>query len=378
MGFFPAPLAAQAQPERSIVFLAPEADDPAVAASLREALAAQLADVSVRPVFDSEQARSVDLIDFVEQSRSLAERENAVGVFWLDTARPDEWMLYLLDPAGERLLVRRAGSSAQSVAAAVEAVAVIIKGSTVALLGGHALGLPGEGEAVSSDSRWVQIDPETQGRVTEPVGAEVSPEPGKQEGSGPLLVRIDSPPTSAPKIDAQGTGLRLAAAYRGADFAPETGWQSGVGLRASWIWLVGPYAGAGYTFTGAESVRRGLLELSVQRHPVELFGGYRFRNGRIRFDAELGAVLDILSRSTAEPRDGFGVSEDRSRLVVGIQPRTRIEYTPFGATALFSGLGVSFFTNNFEYVGDLPAREVLLAPRPVQLEIEAGLAVYLR
>ena len=76
-----------------------------------------------------------------------------------------------MDPAGERLLVRRADSTSESTAAAIEAVAVISKGSTVALLGGHALSLPAQVEEDSYDSYWLQIDPETRSRVT-PVRAD--------------------------------------------------------------------------------------------------------------------------------------------------------------------------------------------------------------
>jgi hypothetical protein len=196
--------------------------------------------------------------------------------------------------------------------------------------------------------------------------------------SGALLVRIETPPSQSVEQDRAGTGFRLAAAYRGTDFAAQTGWQSGVVLWAGWVSVSGLYAGAGYTFTGSESVRRDPVQLSVQRHPIELFGGYRFGGRSLRFDAELGAVLDILSREANAPETGFAASQDGSRLVFGLAPRTRVEYAPFGATALFAGLAVAFFPNKFEYVGDFITREVLLDPRLVRVDIEAGLAVYLR
>jgi hypothetical protein len=374
----PANLAAQQTPTRSIVFLAPGTGETGVSDSLREAVTAQLSDVLVRPVFEHTLASPADLLDFVEAGRAIAARENAVGVFWLDTARQDEWMLYLLDPAGERLLEREAGSSTESLPAAVEAVAVIIKGSTVALLRGQALVQLAAGRSSGPDSSWVQIDPDTGGRASRRVKPETAGGTGEEGSSGALMVHVDTPPGPVPEADAKGSGFRLAAAYRGADFAPQSGWQSGVGLWAGWIWSNGLYAGASYTFTGIESVRRDPLELSVQRHPLELFAGFRFPKGSVRFDAELGAMLDILSREAGPPQAGFAASQDRTRLVLGLLPRTRIEYAPFGGTALFAGLGISFLVNNFEYVGDFTAREVLLAPRTIRLELEAGLAVYLQ
>jgi hypothetical protein len=373
---FPTPLAGQEKPARSIVFLAPEAGDPEVEASLRESIAAQLSDVLVRPVFDRAEASSDALVDFAERGGLLARSENAAGVFWLDAANQDDWKLYLLDPDGERLLVRGVGSSVESFPAAVEAVGVIVRGSAIALLYGQALGRTGEAEVTSS--AWVQIGTDgrhkgsLRGREEDPVG-----EKG-QDKTGALLVRIKTPSTAGAGEDPEGTGFRLAAAYRGSDFATQTGWQSGVGLWAGWVSVAGLYAGAGYTFTGSESVRRDPVQLSVQRHPIELFGGYRFGGRIVRFDAELGAVFDVMSRRAGVPQAGFAASQDRSRLVFGLAPRTRVEYAPFGGAALYAGLGVSFFANNFEYVGDFVAREVLLGPRPVRVEIEAGLAVYLR
>jgi hypothetical protein len=126
-----------------------------------------------------------------------------------------------------------------------------------------------------------------------------------------------------------------------------------------------------------ERIRKDLYEFRIARHPIELFLGYRHAMGRFALDGELSAVFDIADREALFSGSDLVSSPDRSELVFGLTPRARIAYAPVAQFALFVGMGVSFFINNFKYVGDIPKRRVLLDPQSTRLDIETGLAMRL-
>jgi hypothetical protein len=367
-------IAQQEQPSRGVVFLVSKTGDPAIAISLQDAIAAQLADVPVRLVFEVSSTGSPAMRELIDTGKATAEREDAVGVFWLDTEKEDDWLLYLVDPGEERLLVRRAGSSTESVPAAIEAVAVIVKASALALLHGQTIGLSPAERSMPDTTQWVRVEPESpapaaidEQQETEVKGT-VSEEP---------YIRIDLPPPVQDLPEDERSLLRLAIAYRGAAFAREVSWQNGLGLWAGWISRIGLYGGAGYEIIASQRISHESLEFSVDRHPIELFAGYRYRVGRFAVDGELAAILDIVIRRAQSPESGFRASDDRTRLVFGLLTRARAEYAPVQNVAFFAGAGISFFFNNFEYVGDFEQREVLLSPRKVCPDIEVGAAIRL-
>ncbi len=200
----------------------------------------------------------------------------------------------------------------------------------------------------------------------------------------------EKPPESEPvcKDCEPGWGrARLAVALRSGPFGEQTfgrktDWQMGMGLWAGWMSSFGLYAGIGYFLVPSEYVSVASTELTLTRHPIEVFAGYRFGLDQFAADGELAVVLDLSSRrAEAAGSDQLDADPaDRTWLAVGLLPRLRIEYAALEPVAIFLGLGLQVLLRRVEYLGDFPQggeyprSGVLLRPHLISPQVEVGLA----
>jgi hypothetical protein len=270
-------------------------------------------------------------------------------VFWIELDGQAQWFVFMMDPLDERILVRPVDASAP--AAAVEAVAVIVKASTQALLAGNLDSLEAEELAPPPPAPPLVAEPAP---TPPPAAPSPPPPPREPEGRG---------------------GLRLALGYAGCTFADEHTWQSGLSLTASWIARSGLYGGLGYAWYAA-TVPDDPVGIEVRRHPVTALFGKRLWKGALAVDLELGLVVDVLTRHTTDTPGGYRASGDSTRVVAALAPRLRTELTVVAPVALFLDLGLGYVLNNFEYIATDPER-VVLSPHRLRAELGAGVAVRL-
>jgi hypothetical protein len=370
---------------RAVVFTILRETDPAILGLIRDALQAQLSDIPVRLVFTGGSQESAELRNLIDKGKSIAKSEDAVGVFWLDANQREDWLLYLVDPDGERVLVRRAGPGLESLAATVEAVAVITRSSSIALLEGQAEDNPQEKESGAGESEWQEIKPQAQTEL-EKNKAEKEEEIEKQK---PVASQQSNEPSRGAKKNeeslSESSRARLALAYRGTTFARQYEWQSGISIWAGWITEFRIYFGLGYFWIPETTITTQLksynasAEFSVERYPVETFIGYQYCIGDFAFEGELGAIIDIIARQAKAPADqaGFTRTDDQTGVDVGVLARGRVEYFLQRHITLFLGLSFEYFLRNFDYVAKFEQSETLLRPNPARFSLEIGLAFYL-
>ncbi len=138
--------------ETAVVFLVQDTTEVSVVAALGEAIRAQLADARTRVVMAATGMESLVLQHLVDLGEDWARQEAAVGVFFLDARRDEQWLLYLVDPKSQRVLVRRAGASLESLHAAIETVAVITEAAATALAAQQAAAAQGISPPPAGDS----------------------------------------------------------------------------------------------------------------------------------------------------------------------------------------------------------------------------------
>src|SRR6185503_11183674 len=144
------------------------------------------------------------------------------------SAAEKDWLIYLAEPHGERVLVRRIPVGADGTVAAVEAAAVITRESTEALLAGQKIGM-------------------------EPIvmPAEPGAPPAPATPTQPSAPRPRTPAAPEPRH-----GVVLSLAYYGDGFARRIPWQSGVRLSAVFRSSLGLYAGLGYVRYSEVNINR--------------------------------------------------------------------------------------------------------------------------
>jgi hypothetical protein len=341
--------AVAAKPTRAIVFATPVS--PGLEAALRDALTAQLSGSDAEVVFERIATEGAPLRTQVSEARSLASAHDAVGVFWLDSARAGDWLLYLAEPAGERVLVRRLpfdskNLDAGAVAAAVEAVAVITRQSTDALLAGQTIGM-------------------------QPVDVPSAPVTGTQPNDTPARLRL---PPRPPVADRH---FSLSIGYYGDSTATSAGWQGGASLGGAYRFDNGLFVGATYVAFRELSVEATDVAFRITRTPIQAQFGAAFGHRRVVPAVELRGIVEVLDRVVVSADPALEPTPASTRVVLFLAPRFRLEckLTP-GLRLYFAG-GVDVAMNRFSFVSRIDGTErPLLEQRLLRPAGELGFSVW--
>lgn len=331
----------EAQAETSVVFMSVPEVDPQLEREAVEAMQAQLMGISTRLVVRDGQVDET-MRGRIDRALALAAEESATAVFWIEVDDSGQILHYTVEAGrGDRALVRRTGTDAGSRSAQLEAVAVITRRSTDALLRGGEIGVGFE---------------------------EVRPEPPRDPEPEPVV----TPPAPATPERQRGT-FRFALAYSGTTYAPEHVWQSGMNLRAGWRFPFGLLIDVGYTLN--VPARRSIdgVELTVARHPIELGVGYRRAWQWLAIEAELAGIADVNTRRTLSAEPGFLTTEDDARLVLGFAPRVRLEWLATRVLRVFVSAAMPVYPTAFAYVGDLPERTAFFRPWRLRGQTRLGI-----
>jgi hypothetical protein len=321
--------------------------------SLRDALTAQLSGGPVTLVFEHFTDGTAALAHRMSEARALAESHHARGVFWIDTQADGDWLLYLAEPGGDRTLVRRIEVEANGDDAAVEAVAVITRQSSEALLSGGTIGM----EEVRRDTHPAAS--------TEPPTSSREPEPSP-------------PPTPhASRSHPSFRGLSLSTAYAGDFPADAIGWNSGLALSAAYHLTFGLYFAAGYTFIRDSELEISPILLRITRNPFAAEVGYSFGHGPVVVSLGGRFIIELLGRHAVSTSGSFSGTPDSTRTTVYLSPRARIDIGLSPALAVYGALGADFGLNRFSFVSHVDGGDrVLLEPNVVRPAAELGLSFW--
>jgi hypothetical protein len=332
--------------------------------ALEDALATQLLALPVDVVFDVQDEPSSAIEQRMDAMKQSAIEHRAVAVFWLDVRTADRWFLYAVDAQVEHMVLRPLVAKPDSREATIESVAVIVRATTDALLHGETL----------------------PAAVVPPLAAAVVPPPAAQKAK---------PTTPWPVVNADRntSALRLAAGYVGTTFAKQLKWQSGLGVRADWVWSAGPFLGLGYTFFEvAEFNRPEPIRFTLARHPIALRSGLRFASGDFTFTGELDAEIELREGTSTNNLNVVGdsmftASNRPPRVVYSVCPKLESEFSITSWLRVYAGAGADIVLSSVDYkvdkitnppdMADKPKDppQPILEPSPVRLTVQAGIAV---
>lgn len=322
----------------TVVFFAPQELPSGLRSALEDALGAQLSLLPAALRFETAASTPVAMVDRLQLAKQTALQHDALAVFWLDVNPSGPWYLYAVDARAERMVMRPLAGRSPSREADIEAVALIVRATSEALLHGE-----------------------------------------------PLAAASDTPSTPLPKRkpwpveQAQGqSALRLSAAYMGTTFSKDMSWAHGFAVRAAWLFPAGPYVGVGYTFIPPLHFNIDPVRFRIDRYPFALYAGLRFRHGDLTFSGELGAEVELRNRRTLEARDNFEPDEEQRKTIYNVCPKLEAEYAVMPWLALFGGVGIDVVVGNFAYTTrntETPEPRMILNPHWIRLTLHVGIGI---
>ncbi|MDH5671511.1 MAG: hypothetical protein OEZ06_05130 [Myxococcales bacterium] len=315
--------------------------EPAAVRGLRDAMEAQFSLLDVSLHFELDASGATSLGARLAEAKALSDQiGGAAAVFWIDPQTDGRWLMHLMDPLEERIVVRAIELGEEAIdgsGAQAEAAAVMARVSAQALLSGQ------------------------------PLPAELAVEPPVEPAPDPAPRA--PPPERAPPAPA----LRLFTGYSGIDFAEEVGFRHGLGLGLT-------YLGLKTMTVSVESALQPTMEvehfsddgtsaarLEVFRVPLRLYAGYRRPLGPVELELQGGGLIEIQRSTThvdtrllrseppAQARGGRTTVEaepQATHSMWGLSLRVHAYYPLTADLGAFAGLGLDLIPNNFPYYAE--------------------------
>lgn len=341
--------------ERRVVFVVPDLDEDADA-QLRDALLAQFTLVQAELSFAPPRSMGRTQAERLSALAATAARADALAAFYLDVEPNGRWLLHVFDASRERLVLRPLDGSGAQRAAAIEAVAVMTRESTRALIEGQPLPEP-------EPSRPVVV------AETEPAPA---PPPAPPAPSAP------PPPSSRRSWLRPRLSLGYVATTFGDEGAARQGAAFSLGQRLRDDLRVS--LGADLTLPVSHEATP---PFEVRAVPVRVGVALRMAETRtLALELEGVVTLEWLVRHSLEPESTSPTSPtvelapDAVDFVAAAGLRAHGELAVGGPWALWIALGSDILFNPYAYVAlrDRVSHELLALYR-VRLVGQLGVAV---
>lgn len=342
-------------PARVVVHLdtGPEAS---LTPALREALQAQFTAVPAQLETREVHEPPGDMPARMRSGREAARRHGAFAVFWIEARPQQPWMLYMMDPSGDRLLARELPGEEATANASIEAAAVIVAGATGALLRGEPVEL-----------RIAAMAPPRQDATPPPP----PPPPPPTTEAAPDTHATPAAPPPPPDTPAR---LRMWIGYHGQAVASELAWQEGIGASLALRPVADLWLGLAYVDAMTETVGEA-ARFELRRGTARVSAGYALSLGPLWIEPEAALAMEVVRRHSLPGDGGFDPRPDQTRIVWGLEPAVSVMLPLGESTGLRARLGSEIILNNFKYMTESPEARVELAPRVVQPSVELGLSL---
>ncbi|MCP4676410.1 MAG: hypothetical protein GY854_13035 [Deltaproteobacteria bacterium] len=279
-----------------------------------QAVEGQLSDLHA--VFEVEWRENFadDLPAQVELAGEIAQRVDAVTVFWCDFNRPNEVYLYLSDAGDGRVLVRQLDTAQEG--DRFETLALIVHSAVSAMLRGGKIDV-----AVSSPP-------------------EKKTEPPKEK-------------KPAPRQDIQTkkkVHLELEIGYALGGHSSRKPLIHGLDVGLSIVFARGLFVFAGYTFRGPIKINALGIAIDIQNHPIHLGLGYRWTLQRLSLSGALALTGDFVSQETRAVATDTAESIDNNDFLFYISPLVTAALSVVGRVAIFLTIGADFSMNDVRYI----------------------------
>lgn len=343
-----APPAAEHDGARAVVLVAPAAPEGA-AARVLEVIRAQLSEMPIRLVIEPATGGAQPFGQRIERALELSRRHRAAGTFWVDLAEQGDLLLYLFEPLGKKVLVRRVpvpDSKASDVAA--EEMGLIARATVVALLEGREIGM----EAAETAAPQPPARP--------------SPAPLPREGR-------EERPSEPARADDPGAAMVIAS-YVGTrldERIDQHGLAVGAGVRHRWARLA-----ASYTFVRELHLEAAGTTTTAQRHPMEVAAGIFHVFHPFALGFELGVVAELYTRRSEATDPILEPTPAEHRWLWALSPRVFFSWSATAELRLFAAAGPETLLNRFDFIVQSgPDRRVVFAPWSVRPRLQIGATI---
>lgn len=307
----PPPPAREPAAERPVVVVSVAAHGTD-ADRVAEALMTHLTAGDLRVVFDRSGPASTSAAELRESlswAANTARRHNAVGVLWVDVSQPDELVLSSANSTGERVLTRRIPADPNSPAAALEALGIIARTTSLALAAGHEIGVH------------------------------------RREHDAVTVMKERTPPQ--PPWPRVVVGIE----YAGGNYADRIPWQHGVGTQVLGRPIPKLLFGLGYTYVFPAVARHPVAALEIQRNPVAALFGYHHDLGKRGSVELMGSMsVDPVRVRVAGVRPPLLAEEPATRVLAAGGAATRWEVRPWRELGIYLSVGAEVLLTTFNYV----------------------------
>jgi len=328
---------AQTLSNRRVVLIA-QVDQPMIQEVIR-AVEAQLSDLPVLLEIQWAEGHDEDLRIQVDHAAAVSRDRSAVAVFWCyrqveESGTEDRLVIFLGHPGGDRVLVRKLNGTETTGLA--EAVAIIVRSTIGAVLGGDEVGVE-----VARVAEWV---------------------PGEREDRQTSNSRL----------------LALHASYTLASHSKSHPAIHGLGLGLDfrihgWLLFTG-----GYTILGMMEEDGQSASVKIRRHPVHLGLRVEFPVKNLRLGGSMCLTIDSATVEVYDLAPHMVATPAEVEVVFGLLPVLRFGVLIQNRLYPFVAVGAQVPFNARTYIVQGPSgREMLIDSWPLQPWVKAGLSVSL-
>lgn len=283
--------------------------------------------------------------------RAESEGSRSVLAFVFIESTDGAITVHFYEPAGSSFRERRIPVSGTNTAS-IEEVALVVRSAVKALL-----------------ERQPSAPPQS-------VAAAKPPPPLDETVAPP------EPAASGPEATAQAAFVELGLGYTTMPFAREASWQHGIALELSYHASSWWQAGLSYAWLPALTQRADGLEVNLERHPLQLFGGVEQEVGHDFFlDAHVGLFVDPISRTTRSDSQQLDPAPRTVRVSSGLLCGVGVAWEPLFPLRLIGSVQGEFLLNRFDFVvaeaDSDGTQRALLSPWPVRPRLTIGAALSL-
>jgi hypothetical protein len=207
---------------------------------------------------------------------------------------------------------------------------------------------------------------------------EPPPEPPRAPAPRPVIAPAPATIRSEPRSVDVGTKrsarstLRIGALYTGTSYASALAWQNGGRIEASLALGSAAYVGLGYAFSPGATVSTPEVDVRIARHGPGAFVGVEVFGQRFGAGLDLGAAIDVSSRSTTRAAVGLDATSDSTYASAAFTLRGHGRLRLRDGLALDLAPALELAPGAPSFALGVEGSPALLAPRTARFRLDVG------
>ncbi|MBN2529067.1 MAG: hypothetical protein JXR76_21940 [Deltaproteobacteria bacterium] len=363
-----------------ILMIASRAESPTSEQAIR-AIQAQLSDLDIDLEVFWTSSYSRDLPVQADTAEQLAKQYNATMVFWCDFLVGKRVFLYVSEPGGGRILVRKISFDEQNQRDRFLVMAVILRSVVEAIAGGGHIGISpgGVGSSAAANLPGNDSPVANSGITVDSKSQPKGPEPRSDTPQGHDPSARDTHPNRTEKIVAPAR-IDMSAAYGLTLYSSSRRFIHGVQTALSVRVTRFGRLFLGYRIQIPFEAHSDLVSMTLRHHPFEVGLSRRFESGSLYLDLGAALVNDPLTWQVTDfDASRVAAEKDRFRWLIGVSPFVQLNWLPSSVFKFNVSLAADiYFNESPSYVernnGD---RTTVMNPYRVRPQVRLGVIFFL-